>query len=218
VIGTTERETLMGFVNKHWNVVNRILKHIDELPRQRDKDLAKAITEDFISRLTVVIPLFIKVLRANVIPFGAKGLPFIQGAILRGMFWEFINPENLENNSLTLRNCLLDCFIKAQEPDENVIKTPQEIKKLVTARNESEKVNIIMELDRMTPEQKRAELLMKSLGLGRWARGASRGIFSYDEEQQAFEAAERRARGIVDFYGEGEAADGYDHGAADGEE
>jgi hypothetical protein len=81
-------------------------------------------------------------------------------------------------------------------------------------------MEIINELDRMKPEEKRAELAMKALGLGRWARGASKGIFSYDEEQQAFEAAERERRGIVDFYGlEGtEGGDGYDNYAVDGEE
>ena len=115
------------------------------------------------------------------------------------------------------------CLAKGQQPDENTIKTPEEIRKLITSRNESEKMEIINELDGMKPEEKRAELAMKALGLGRWARGASKGIFSYDEEQQAFEAAERQRRGITDFYGlSGEeptaGGDGYDNYAADGEE
>lgn len=221
-VGTSEREKITRFLNLHWDVTNKIMAELNKLTSEEQKATAKRKIDEFIARLTIVIPLFVKVLRANVIPFGFKGLPYIQGSILTGLFWDFINPEDM-GGALTLRNCLLFCMIKAQEPDENVLKTPEEIRKIITARNESEKVEIINELDRMTPEEKRAELLMKKLGLGRWARGASRGIFSYDEEQQTFEADERKRRGLVDFYGvdagTGEAGgDGYDHYAADGNE
>ena len=133
------------------------------------------------------------------------------------MLWEFVNLHG-DGSKTDTGTILSICLTKAQDRDENTLKTPEEIRKLITSRNESEKMEIINELDKMAPEEKRAELAMKALGLGRWARGASKGIFSYDEEQQAFEAAERERRGIVDFEGGDATGDGYDNYAADGEE
>ena len=217
------------YVEFHLETTNKILSELERAESDGKSDAVRAKLQDFVNKLTVVIPLFIKVLRTNVIPYGKDGLRYIQNAIVLGLFSEFIEPTAL--GSQYCGRILGYCLIKAQQPDENTIKTPEEIRKLITKRNESEKVEIINELDRMTPEQKRAELAMKSLGLGRWARGASKGIFSYDEEQQAFEAAERLRRGITDFYGltpaEQQARDqaqgeeggtGYDVGADDGEQ
>jgi hypothetical protein len=218
-IGDREIVQLTDYLTVHANQVPKV-KTILEASREKAKveDAIKLL----IARLTVVIPTFINVLRTNVVPYGSTGLPYIQGAILTQMLWEFVNLH--EDGSKTDTGTILSiCLTKAQDRDENTLKTPEEIRKLITSRNESEKMEIINELDKMAPEEKRAELAMKALGLGRWARGASKGIFSYDEEQQAFEAAERERRGIVDFYGlsgqepRGD-GDGYDNYANDGEE
>jgi len=212
-----DKKKLMSVMTVHGNQVTTIKNELANL-NEALREIAIRKIKECIEKLVLVIPVLIKVLRPNVVPFGSIGLPYIQRSILAGILWEFIDPDNLGGN-LALRNIVNICFLKAQEKDENTIKTPEEIRKIITSRNESEKNEIINELDRMTPEQKRAELAMKALGLGRWARGASKGIFSYDPEQQAFEAAERARRGIMDFESvEGGGGEGYDHSANDGEE
>ena len=220
IISPEDRKILMKFVTFHGNQVTQIKNALDKLDPNVRK-LAIDQIKKCIEKLVVVIPVFIKILRANVLPFGSIGLPYIQRSILAGIFWEFINPSTL-GGSFALRDIANSCFLKAQEKDENTIKSADEIRKIIISRNESEKNEIIDEFDKMTPEQKRAELAMKALGLGRWARGASKGIFAYDEEQQAFEAEERRKRGIQDFYGisgdQTEGDGGYDTYAADGDE
>lgn len=225
-IGSYDKDTLQKYLLKHIDTVPAIKNIIDKSSKKTQVEEA---IESLIEKLTVVIPLFTKVLRTNVIPFGSDGLPYIQRAIVTGVLWEFANLNGDGSKSET-GLILSTCLAKGQQPDEDTIKSPEEIRKLIASRNESEKMEIINELDKLPPEAKRAELAMKSLGLGRWARGASKGIFSYDEEQQAFEAAERVRRGITDFYGltaaeqqarerdAQEEGGGYDNYAADGDE
>lgn len=225
-IGKDEKDKLKEYLKVHMDRVPAIKNLVDKSNKKEQVEEAIGI---LIEKLIIVIPLYIKVLRTNVIPFGSYGLPYLQRSILVGILWEFVN-LNGDGSKSDTGFILSTCLAKGQQSDENTIKTPDEIRKLITSRNESEKMEIINDLDKLTPEAKRAELAMKSLGLGRWARGASKGIFSYDEEQQAFEAAERVRRGITDFYGltpaEQEVRDrqaeadggGYDNYANDGDE
>jgi hypothetical protein len=214
-IGSEDIKKLEGYMKDHMNQVPEIIKIINA---SSQPEKVKRAIDTLCNKLNQVIPTLINVLRTNVVPYGRIGFPYIQRAILTGMLWEFVD-INGDGSRTDTGKILVACMVKAYERDENTLKTPEEIRKLITSRNETEKVEIINELDKMTPEQKRAELAMKALGLGRWARGASKGIFSYDEEQQAFEAAERERRGIVDFYGGQEGTgDGYDNYAEDGDE
>lgn len=216
VISRDEKETLMGYLSKHLGQVKAIQTILERLgDRSRQEVCIKKIKE-LVERLTVVIPLFIKVLRSNVVPFGAIGLPYLQRSILAGMLWDFINPDALGGKD-TLYQILRTCFLKAQEKDEKTMLSSEEIRKFIAARSEGEKVEIINEFDKMDPEEKRAELMMKSLKLGRWARGG-KGILTYDAVQMANELAERQRRGIEDWQGAQEATDGYDTYARDGEE
>ncbi len=196
-IALEERKTLTKYLATHFDPVVMIKTEIGKIAPVYKGVVEKKI-QQLIDRLTVFIPLFTKVLRANVIPFGAVGLSYIQRAILGGIFWEFINPIHTGGKA-TLRKLLFICFLKAQERDERTILSPDEVRKIIADFNESEKVKIINEFDRMTPEQKRAELIQKSLKMGRWARGA--GVIVYDEEQQEFDKQDRQDRGITDFYG-----------------
>jgi hypothetical protein len=224
IIGTDDRKTLEAYLSIHKDQVAKIKEEIlkENIPKEK--------IQRIIEKLRIVIPTLIRVLRPNVIPFGGIGLNYLKNAMIAGIFWEFINPQTVGNKSLL--KVMAWCLLKPRQPDENTILSPDEIRKIIAARNESEKVEIIKDFDRMEPDEKRAELAMKALGLGRWARGASKGIFSYDEEQQAFEAGERVRRGLEDFYGlsaEEKAArereefdegggEGYDAYADDGEQ
>jgi hypothetical protein len=214
ILAPDDKKKLMSVMTAHGNQVNVIKNELEKLDEQH-RGIAIQQIKQCIEKLVLVIPVFTKVLRANIVPFGSIGLPYIQRSILAGILWELIDPEKLGGN-LALRNIVMYCFLKAQEKDENTIKTPEEIRKIIISRMESEKDEIINEFDRMTPEQKSAELAMKALGIGRWARGSK--ILSYDPEQQAFEAAERARRGITDFGDSEDQGQGYDVSANDGED
>jgi len=227
-ISLDERKNLTQYLELHIDSVNFLKTEMNKVETAY-KEIVKGKIQELIERLTVCIPLFIKVLRANVIPFGVTGLPYIQRAILGGILWEFINPTNIGGKN-HLRTMLFICLTKSQAKDENTILSPADIQKILTDSKESEKVKIINEFDRMAPEQKRAELVMKTLGIGRWARGGAKGIMTYDEEQQLFEAQDRVERGLTDFYGLSavqqkaredeirELSEGFDTYAPDGDE
>lgn len=227
-ISLEERKNLSQYLQLHIDTSNFLKTEMNKVEAAY-KDIVTGKIQELIERLTVYIPLFIKVLRANVVPFGTTGLPYIQRAILGGILWEFMNPTAIGGKQY-LRNMLFICLTKSQSKDENTILSPADIQKILTDSKESEKVKIINEFDRMAPEQKRAELVMKTLGIGRWARGGAKGIMTYDEEQQLFEAQDRAERGLTDFYGLSavqqkaredeirELSEGFDTYAPDGEE
>jgi hypothetical protein len=198
-IALEERKKLEQYLDKHIDQVVFLKEEMAKVDAANKATVQKKI-EEFVQKLSVYIPLLIKVLRANVLPFGTTGLPYIQRAILGGLFWEFMNPTVIGGKN-HLRKMLFICLLKSQEKDENTILTAEDIQKILTDSKESEKVKIIDEFDKMGPAEKRAELVMKTLGIGRWARGGAKGIMSYDEEQQQFEAADREDRGLTDFYG-----------------
>ena len=219
LIGPDDKKIINDFMNSHTD--NSILRSELENLSEPVRDVMNKKITVLLEKLTVIIPLFIKVLRSNIVPFGSVGLPYIQNTILYGMLYEFVRPEELGGN-LAAKSMLVNCLAKAQEPKENVLKSPDQIRKFILDDAEAEKQVIISKLDKMKPEQKRAELLMKSYGMGDWARGLK--VKKYDVAQQEFEATQRdlrNKRGEDNFYNEDRKAtdteDGYAVAADDGE-
>jgi hypothetical protein len=64
---------------------------------------------------------------------------------------------------------------------------------------EAEKMTFINDLDKMSPEEKKSELMMKRLGLGKWSVGGTKAIRTLDPEQLERERAKRIEMGIGDF-------------------
>jgi hypothetical protein len=69
-------------------------------------------------------------------------------------------------------------------------------------------MTFINRLDKLTPEEKKVELMKKRLGLGEWAVGGTKAIFSLDPDQYERERVQRIEMGLGDFVtgAEGEAA------------
>lgn len=196
-IALEERQTIMAFLGVHVDFINFIKKKMESKDAAPYKKNIDAKIEQFLERLSVVIPNFSRVLRANVLPYGSIGLPYIQRAIFAGMLWEFINPA-ATGGKLVIRDMILFCFEKAQERDENTILTEQEIRKIIQDSIEQEKQKIIRDLDKMSPAEKRAELIQKSIGMGRWAMTD---VLTYTEGQSIFEKVQRLGFGMEDFEG-----------------
>jgi hypothetical protein len=109
--------------------------------------------------------------------------------------------------------------------------SPEEIKLIIAEDSQRENDQILEYFNKMDPNEKEVELILKANKMGRWARGNSAGIRQYDDEQYEFERNERLKTGKNDFAGmtdiaemaaqqynpfdmmnaEGRAEDGYDN-------
>ena len=81
-----------------------------------------------------------------------------------------------------------------------------QIRDMIARRIEAEKMTFINRLDRLTPEEKKVELMKKRLGLGEWSVGGTKAIFSLDPDQYERERVQRIEMGVGDFVMEAEAA------------
>ena len=81
--------------------------------------------------------------------------------------------------------------------------TPEQIRELIAQRSEKEKANIIKKLNDKSAAGKDIERIKMKLGLGEWAVGGTKSIYSYDPERYDIEREQRAEAGIVDFPGYG---------------
>jgi hypothetical protein len=51
----------------------------------------------------------------------------------------------------------------------------------------------------MSRDERKVELVLKGLGMGKWAAGGTKAIRQYDEDRYEVERAERAAAGISDY-------------------
>jgi hypothetical protein len=187
--------------------------HLDYLGdlSKRSKGLTEAKLKQARDRLSIVIPILKNDLRASFVPGGRFGLPYIVGAMLSGIISEFINPNRVPDGpeigqidlgaKATIQ--ILDvCLNRLQV--EGLKFSDQQVRDMISRRAEAEKVSMINKLAKMTPEEKKVELMKKRLGLGDWAIGGTKAIYAYDPEQYERERAQRDEMGLgMEVVGEG---------------
>lgn len=155
--------------------------------------------------LSGVLPIIQAHIRASLIPGGAKACPYLVAALVVGILAEFINPNALMGGGgagydATARvpiNILEVCLSRFQL--EGLSLSEDEIRDLIAHRVDAEKMTFINDLDRMSPEEKKSELMMKRLGLGKWSIGGTKAITTLDPEQLERERLKRIEMGIGDF-------------------
>lgn len=214
---------IKALLEVHFDSIPRIKKIIlEESSRALETDALPQETyirvkiKELLTKLIVLVPVFVKLLRANILPGGSIGLTYIQRAIVAGIFAEFLDPDHLpskvEGNvepperPITMKaeapaQIFLICLEKVRREGLNL--TPEQIRNTIAERNEKEKAKIIKDFDKMDKDGKKLELLKKKLGLGRWAKGGTKVIWQYDEAQYAFDKMERLEAGIQDFPAQG---------------
>jgi hypothetical protein len=128
---------------------------------------------------------------------------------------EFINPNIVpaagkgetggayEPTARVPLNILEVCLSRFQLEGLNF--SDDQIRDMIARRVEAEKMTFINKLDRLTPEEKKVELMKKRLGLGEWAVGGTKAIFSLDADQYDRERLQRIEMGVGDFVTDGEA-------------
>ena len=189
-LGEGTVEDLLGFLTKH-------LDYLDELTKQMDK-ITKEKVQEIRNKLIVCIPLLQEHVRTPLLPGGAIGMPYLLQAMVLGMFAELANPnispkKAAKGETMDARGSmrvLAICLGRFRIEGLNF--TRDEIRSMIARREEVEKMRIIGKFDRMTPEQKAAELLKKKLRMGDWAVGGDLSrITRYNETQYERERIER---------------------------
>ncbi len=152
------------------------------------------------NQLGVLLPLLKNHVRAPLLPGGSIGLPYMVKAAILGIFAELVDPNRIPpgvefeeagiaDNARGTMEILKLCI--TQYSSEGLNYTPAQIKAMMARRDEIEKMRIITRLDRMSPDEKRVELINKRLGLGDWAIGGTKLIYAYDKDQYERERLER---------------------------
>jgi hypothetical protein len=172
------------------------LAYLDELKKLMD-GITKSKVEQVRNKLMVCIPFIQEYIRTPLLPGGAIGLPYLLQAMVLGIFAECANPNLIpkgtrKGDTLDARGAmkvLSICLGRFRLEGLNF--TQDEIRSMIARREEVEKMRIISKFDRMTPEQKAAELMNKRLGLGQWAVGGTDAVWKYNSAQYERERVER---------------------------
>jgi hypothetical protein len=213
-LGEGTEQDLEGLLNTH-------LSYLDALKRNYH-GLTRAKIDSVRKKLAVALPVIQKEIRTPLIPGGSIGLPYLLGALVLGIISECADPnlvpqdETIEQNDDESENptgtmeMIRICVGRFKA--EGLKYTDEEIRTMIARREEVEKMRIIKKLDRMTPEEKKAELMMKRLGLGDWAVGGTKAVYAYDPKQYERERGERAEMvGILEGVVAPDEADGYDN-------
>ena len=207
------RDDLHGILEKHLDYLETLSKRVQGLC------LAKLTSARNI--LSSVLPIIKNEVRAAFLPGGKWGIQYVLSSLITGILSEFIDPNrvprNTEVSSIDLGARapiqILDvCLGRLQAEGLNF--SEDQVRDMISRRAEVEKVAMINRLARMAPDEKKMELMKKRLGLGDWAVGGTKAIYTYDPEQYERERAQRSEMGLGEdtYGGGGEGAEGgYDN-------
>jgi hypothetical protein len=205
-----DRETqdeVNGSVESHLaylNVLRKTVKGYTELKLKQAQ-----------SQLTAALRLIQKEIRPKMIPGGADGSRYIVNALIVGILGEFINPNvvpggmggtggAVEATARAPINILEVCFSRLQLEGLNF--TEDEIRDLIARRTDAEKILFVTRQDKMTPEEKKSDLMMKRLGLGSWAIGGAKAVRTMDPDVLDREREQRIQMGLGNFALDADAA------------
>jgi hypothetical protein len=164
---------------------------------------------EFVKNLSVLCKRVFPNLRAIMTPGGGIMVGYLIRAYVMGVVQTFMDPQQIpesteeEEDELGVANMKILYRALAQAMTKyavgSKVPTQDEIRTALEKRSEKEKQQFISEIDRMNRDQRKVELTMKSLGMGKWAAGGSKSIRQYDPERYEVERAERVAAGITDY-------------------
>lgn len=208
------KQDLETAYSRHTSYLYEIIKDIPK----GDKYI-RAKMREVVDRLSVVIPVFIKILRPTVVRGGTIATSFLQRCIVAGIFAEFIMPNHVPSNEPGLvaptsaisvpakmpARILQACLLKYKQ--EGLLYTEEQIREMIQDRMEKEKAAIIRDKNDMSPEQRKLDNMLQRLGMGKWAVGGTKAIWRYDPNQYVSEKDAMEAAGITRF---GEQVDVYE--------
>jgi hypothetical protein len=198
------------------DIVNLIEAHrsyLTKFNKVRVTPWLKAKFETAISQTRSVLNALAS-LRPLQIPGGAQTYGFFLKFCLFSPLANFVDPNTLpisadvevpqsqvEEQALFPARFISDMAARFKGEGFNL--TPEQIRELIAQRSEKEKANIIKKLNDKSGAGKEIERIKMKLGLGEWAVGGTKSIYSYDPERYDIERDQRAEAGIVDFPGYG---------------
>lgn len=176
-------------------ILQNHLAYMDELKKKMN-GLTKNKIEQTREKLISCISVLQNHIRTPLLPGGSIGLPYLIQAMVLGIFAECANPnivpEGKHSETLDARGSIqILAICLARFKVEGLNFTQAEIRTLIARRDEVEKMRIISKFDRMSPEERAAELMNKRLGLGTWAVGGTDAVWKYNSVQYERERVER---------------------------
>jgi hypothetical protein len=163
----------------------------------------------YIQQMSAVLR-YVSELKASRLTYGSYILPYIVRALVMCPLADLLDPNKIPAEAAELAGltagksaksilvtikAFVQLFMK-----ERLNYSMDLVKEKIAKADEKERDSFINDLDKMNDDDKRLELIRKNLGLGRWAIGGTKLIYSYDPDQYD---KEREAR--LDVYATGEA-------------
>jgi len=194
---------LNGIITKHTEVIQKFASSFT-------KGIAEAKIEYFLKQIRGFLD-FAEELQPARVPGGEIGMKYLRRMLFMGPFAELLDfnhvppamegevaAESLVDKSGTvLVSFMNSCIAKFSE--ESLSYSPEEIKLRIAKAKEKEKMYFIEDKDKMDDDEKRVDAINQALGIGKWAIGGSKLIYSYNAEQWDKEREERIRRGESDM-------------------
>jgi hypothetical protein len=214
-LSTQHKTDIEGVLLKHYGNI-KDYKAIFASP------LIKARAEELVNKLSAINGILDNLRAGLVVVGGNRVIPFITRAMFMGTLMEYVNPNRevgvgsasgREDSVVNVGDALKligECTEWYKKEAKKY--SDKDVRELITARNEKEKLQFVNEIAGMSKEMKAIEKLKKKLGLGKWAVGGTKAIYAYDADRYDYERDERAAAGIVDFPGYGPEGGGVPQG------
>jgi hypothetical protein len=200
-------------------------KHVQVIPAVLNEYAQNIINKlySFITFLSSILEYKNKLCFRN-LAIKTELVRYIKELILYGSLHFLLHPDG----NIVLLDIITKLLRKFYK--EKISFDSEAIKNMIEIGNEKERVKVIKDFDKLSPEEKAVELMNKRLGLGKWSVGGTKVIYAYDKDYYDLERQRRLDAGIIDFPGLGneympdaievddlgfeisnEEEDGYDH-------
>jgi hypothetical protein len=159
-------------------------------------------------QLSVLLNMIQAEVRPKLIPGGVQGTMYLVSSLVIGVLGELVNPNVIPDGvtatggavEITARvpqKILEICISRLQAEGLNY--TDDQIRDKIALRTAAEKDLFTTRQNKMTPEQKKADMMMKRLGLGTWAVGGTKGVYMLSDEQADREREQREQMNLGNY-------------------
>ena len=200
-------EDLEKIMSAHLSAFTRIPSQPWENPQM---DLARVKLAHYTEQISEMLHFRDKI-RGLTLPGRQLTLRYIQQALFYGTLGVLLDSSQLPPNApiqsairevgnpsvsflVTLVFATLERYGR-----ERLSYDEEKIKHMIAVQAEKERIHIVKMFDTMTDEERAVEKLNKKLGLGQWAKGGTKVIYSYDKDYYDEEKGKRAAMGRGEF-------------------
>ena len=146
----------------------------------------------FIDQMMVIMRMSSEIKNSR-IPYGNYIMSYILRALIMGPLSSLLDPNQIPTTAADIvglssgkssKSILITIrsFIQ-QLKKEQLSYSPDTIREKIAKEDEKEKESFISDIDKLSDDDKKLELLRKNLGMGRWAIGGTKLIYAYDADQ-----------------------------------